>query len=381
MTDSSTRPTCGNFLPFIAAISAACRGSSLAGKSTPRKRGLASSTTRVPRCHSLSRNGPVPTGRAWMSPPRRLDDLARHRQHADQDVGDERVVDRVETQHQRVPVERVHAFDGGVVVDFGPGLAGRVDHRAHPDDEVGEQRFAAAAQVGVEVALDRVDVVGGDELPRPAAEGRVVGEQDPRLQPDGPRLAVRGDLGRAGRGVGDRLRRAAEVVPLVHRLEDRRADDVRVGVLPLLRVEGVDVAGGEPQHLRRVGGRRGKADHDEQRDDRPACRGVPPSVHPAPPAPGTADASARARNWPQPPSTSCPADWRSLVSTPRAVQRARHRRRALRRRAAEREAVDGVVRDQVHHRVLAGEQRGRCASTSSSPSLMPSSSVHWYWIG
>jgi pimeloyl-ACP methyl ester carboxylesterase len=32
--------------------------------------------------------------------------------------------------------------------------------------------------------------------------------------------------------------------------------------------------------------------------------------------------SARARNWPQPPSTSCPAESRSLVRMPRSVQRA-----------------------------------------------------------
>jgi len=39
-------------------------------------------------------------------------------------------------------------------------------------------------------------------------------------------------------------------------------------------------------------------------------------------APGLASLCAgstlsRARSWPQPPSTSCPAEWRSLVSTPR----------------------------------------------------------------
>ena len=89
----------------------------------------------------------------------------------------------------------------------------------------------------------------------------------------------------------------------------------------------------------------------------------------------------RARSWPQPPSTSWPAEWRSLASTPRAVQVARHLGGALPRSGAGSGAVDRVVRDEVHHGVLAARAARRCASISSSPSLTPSSSVHWYWIG
>ena len=169
-------------------------------------------------------------------------------------------------------------------------------------------------RLGSSVALDRVDVVVGDELARLAAERRVVGEEDPRLEPDGPRLAVRGDLGRAGRGAGHGLRRAAEVVPLVH--APRRSPSRRCSSSVSCHCCGSSVSMSLEASRSTFAGSAAaaaKLTHDEQRGDRPACRGVPPSVHPATPAPGTADASARARSCPQPASTSCPADWRSLV--------------------------------------------------------------------
>ncbi len=67
-------------------------------------------------------------------------------------------------------------------------------------------------------------------------------------------------------------------------------------------------------------------------------------------------AAARARSWPQPPSTSCPADWRSLVSTPRRCSVRAICRGALPRRAPERQAVDRVVRDHVQHAYLPAQQ-------------------------
>jgi hypothetical protein len=89
---------------------------------------------------------------------------------------------------------------------------------------------------------------------------------------------------------------------------------------------------------------------------------------------------ARARNCPQPPSTSCPAELRSLVRMPRRCRCARSPRQRSHDGRLEGHAVDRVEGNHVQHAVLARQQR-TMPSSSSSPSFTPSSSVHWYWIG
>ncbi len=68
-----------------------------------------------------------------------------------------------------------------------------------------------------------------------------------------------------------------------------------------------------------------------------------------------------ARSWPQPPSTSCPAEWRSLASTPRRLSVVRHRRRPLPRRPRVAQALGRVVRDQCSSRAYLPDSRSHHA--------------------
>ncbi len=173
---------------------------------------------------------------------RRLDGLARngHRQHPGQ-LLEQRVVGGMEPDLQRVAVERAQAFDRRVVVHLRAGLARGVDDRARADDQLGERRVAAVAQVGVEMALDRIHIVLGDQLARLGLEHRIVGEQDSLLHAHRPRLAAVGHLGHRLGGVGDDLGRRGEIVELVERFEDVARDARRIEIGPLLRVEARDV--------------------------------------------------------------------------------------------------------------------------------------------
>ena len=119
-----------------------------------------------------------------------------------------------ELELQREAVQRPQPFRRRVVVETRAGLARRLHRRAHPDDEIGDDRIAAAPEVRVEVALDRVHVVLRGELARLAAERGVVGEEDARLDADGPRPAVGGDLRLRLRGARHRHGRAVEVRPI-----------------------------------------------------------------------------------------------------------------------------------------------------------------------
>jgi hypothetical protein len=163
-------------------------------------------------------------------------------------------------------IERAQALDGRVVIEPRARLAGGVHDRARAEDEIRDERLAAAAQVGVDIALDRVDVVFGDELAALAAERRIIGEKDARLELDGPDLAVPGHYRKRRRGARHRRRRPVQVIPLAQTLVDYRGDVAREFVLELLRIERVDIAGGKVQHLGRIRGFRDTGGRAEQRE-------------------------------------------------------------------------------------------------------------------
>src|SRR4029453_15207720 len=87
--------------------------------------------------------------------------------------------------------------------------------------------------------LERVDVVGGDQLAPLALECRIWSEVDPRANAEGPGWVV----GRMFRHRFGRLRtnpsRHCEVVVSVETLVDRDYDAVRIGVLDACRIEAV----------------------------------------------------------------------------------------------------------------------------------------------
>ena len=99
---------------------------------------------------------------------------------------------------QRVAVERAQALDRRVEIELAR-LLRRLDDGPRAEDQVGEDRTAGAASVGIEPALVRIDVVLGGELARLALERRIVGEQDSALQPDRPHAAAVRDFRRLRR--------------------------------------------------------------------------------------------------------------------------------------------------------------------------------------
>ena len=160
------------------------------------------------------------------------------------------VIDGGELQPQRVPIDRLQPFDRRVVVELA-GLPCRVDDRPHAEQQVGERGVAAALEVGIQPALDRIDVVLGDELARLPFERGVGGEQDSGRDPDRPGAAAVGDVGHGRGGVGHHPRRRGEVVELVETFEYRVRHARGVQVRDLLRIEIGDVRQRESQHLPR----------------------------------------------------------------------------------------------------------------------------------
>ena len=91
-----------------------------------------------------------------------------------------------------IAVERAQALDRPVVVELRGGARG-VDDRAGAYDGIGDDRRSAAAEIRVQPALVRIDVIRGDELARLAFERRVVGEKDARFHAHRPRFAAVGN--------------------------------------------------------------------------------------------------------------------------------------------------------------------------------------------
>ena len=208
---------------------------------------------RDPRFHSFNRYGPVPTGAGRCIESARVDHLARHRERTPtRKPLEQRVVDASQPDFERVAVDGAQTLDRRVVVEARARLARGVDRRARTDDEVGQRRVAARLQVRVEPALERVDVIGGDELARLPLEHRIVAEPNAFSQTDRPAAAVVADLGQRRRRVWNHPHGVREVRILVKTLEDLLGDAHREKVADLLRVEPADVVGRNAQDLVRV---------------------------------------------------------------------------------------------------------------------------------
>ena len=155
-----------------------------------------------------------------------LDDLARHRaddRRVAEMVGEARAR-RGELELQRVAVERAHAGHVAVVVEGLAAERGQAQVVESEDLVFLDRRQVRALPARIEDALDRVDVVGGDELAPLAAERGVVREIDARLDPDREDLEVVGDLGHGRRGRWPQAHRARQELVLVRRLEDVGGD-------------------------------------------------------------------------------------------------------------------------------------------------------------
>ena len=183
-----------------------------------------------------------------------LDDLARHRtrhRRVAEVVGEARVR-HAEPELDRVAVERAQALDFAVVIE----RLALQRRRAHVVDAeqlvVLERGVARALPARVEVALDRIHVVGRGELAAHALEGRIVGEVDPRPQPHGEGLEVRRGLRHGRRRVRLQPHRAGEEFVGVERVEDVGDERRRIEVGDLRRVEaGLGDAHGIAQDLGR----------------------------------------------------------------------------------------------------------------------------------
>ena len=85
------------------------------------------------------------------------------------------VVGEHELEPQRVAVDRLQALDRRIVVEV-PGCLRFLDHRIGAGEASVDHLQRVRAHLRIEDALDRVDVVGGDELALLALEHRIVGE-------------------------------------------------------------------------------------------------------------------------------------------------------------------------------------------------------------
>ena len=166
-----------------------------------------------------------------------LDHLARHRRGAGE-VADEARARLAERDAVGVAVERAQAGNLGVVVERLALLHRLLAQLVQTQDLlVGEAGVARAFPARVEDSLERVHIVGGDQLALLAVERRVVGEIDAGLDAHGEGLEVGRDLGHLGSRLQLELHRPREVVVGQWRFEDVRGDGGRVEVRDLHRIE------------------------------------------------------------------------------------------------------------------------------------------------
>src|SRR5205823_7018339 len=118
----------------------------------------------------------------------RFDHFACGSADESEEIANIRIVRLVESYLEGVAIERAQTFDGSIEVELAAG-ARRVDNRSGADDEVGEDRRAAAPAVRVQPPLVRVDVIVSSELARLAFECGIVGELDALRQADRPQFS------------------------------------------------------------------------------------------------------------------------------------------------------------------------------------------------
>ncbi len=143
-----------------------------------------------------------------------------------------------EADAQGIAVDHAQAFHRRVVVERRVVALGALAQRLQAQDVVAQQvGVGDAVQARVEVAAQRVGVVGGGELACAAMEGRIVGEEDAGTDLQRQLAEVGRHLGqRRGRGHAQ-LQRARQQVVAQRRFDDVVDDLARVGVGHLRRIE------------------------------------------------------------------------------------------------------------------------------------------------
>ena len=150
-------------------------------------------------------------------------------------------------------VERAQPFEWCIVV---PGAAlPRGGERLVEADQVAfEHVEPIGAHLGIEDALEAVDVVLGGQLAPLALERRVGREESAGLHLDRVRAALIGDFRQRGRRIRDHPHGTREIVVDVQRIENAADHVERVQVVGGLRVEAVlGDRKGNAQRLRHVG--------------------------------------------------------------------------------------------------------------------------------
>ena len=166
----------------------------------------------------------------------------------------------------RVAVDRLHAFDLGVVVELA-GLLRLLHHTVGADELFVNEIEVRRTHTRIEQTLPRIDVVVGGELTLLAAKCRIVGELNPFLELDRPRQSVGADLWKSHRCIRDQLVRTCKIVVLIKRIEDVPIDKVGIKITDCLRIEsGFGDLERNAERLVHVGGERRTA--SEHRQDR-----------------------------------------------------------------------------------------------------------------
>jgi hypothetical protein len=169
-----------------------------------------------------------------------LHDLARHGAVA-AGVGHVLVHSRprvLEPALERVAVDGPQAGNLALVVERRALLQRLLAQRLEADQPHfldAAPRRALVRRVGE--ALQRIDIVGSDQLAGPALERRVVGEEDARADAKGPGAELVGGLRHGRRRQRPDLRRPCQAVVAVQRFEDVAGDGARIEVRQLHRVE------------------------------------------------------------------------------------------------------------------------------------------------
>ena len=155
---------------------------------------------------------------AWI----RFDDLMRDRDERRQrhDAG-ECVVAALETDAQRMALNRLESGDLRAVVEFCVGFGRRRGSLVETDDLFRDVEGVRRSGRRIDETLDRVDVIVGRQLAPLPLECGIVREHDSRLDPECVRFAVVGDLRQRRRGERNNLGGPREIIESQQRFHDR----------------------------------------------------------------------------------------------------------------------------------------------------------------
>src|SRR4029450_8129031 len=129
----------------------------------------------------------------------------------------ERVVGCLEANAQRVEVDSLHTLDLLIVIER-LGLARAFENFVEAYEPAIEDVEPVRAHLGIEDALDGIDVVFRDELALLALERRIVGEVDPGTHFDREGAAAVADLRQTVGGVRRETYGPREVIVCIERV-------------------------------------------------------------------------------------------------------------------------------------------------------------------